>query len=261
MSEQNHTQPLTDSLHTCAGCAWLIDRDGNGHRPGSSCDPAVPCAKNHFNIETGAQCPRCGKIIQRDGLGREIDAPETEPTPAEVEARLASCDLIGSLVNIYHAIKGEDCPRHLALGMATAAVSSLKRKFDALENEWKVIDGIRVTTACSSHGGNTAVFYVDAECPLCNALDAEDESKKRIDALRPVAELVVKIYGSEDYPEGTIGHRWAQKARAALADPAIWHSLGRPCGATANEAEGITEIPEHVNCPVCLARLVESEGT
>lgn len=62
---------------TCSGCAWLIDRDGNGHRPGSSCVPAVLCTKNHFDIENGAQCPRCGKMIERDGSGREINAPES----------------------------------------------------------------------------------------------------------------------------------------------------------------------------------------
>lgn len=32
----------------------------------------------------------------------------------------------------------------------------------------------------------------------------------------------------------------------------IWHNVGRPCGAEASEAEGITEYPEHVTCPVCL---------
>jgi hypothetical protein len=32
----------------------------------------------------------------------------------------------------------------------------------------------------------------------------------------------------------------------------IWHTLGRPCGAEANEAEGITEYPSHVTCKVCL---------
>lgn len=47
---------------------------------------------------------------------------------------------------------------------------------------------------------------------------------------------------------------------ATVTEPTIWHSLGRPCGAVANEAEGITEIPGHINCPICLARLVESEG-
>src|SRR5450432_3537077 len=32
----------------------------------------------------------------------------------------------------------------------------------------------------------------------------------------------------------------------------IWHKVGCPCGAIANEAEGISEIPENVNCRGCL---------
>jgi len=40
----------------------------------------------------------------------------------------------------------------------------------------------------------------------------------------------------------------------------VWHSLGRPCGALPDEAEGITEYDAHVNCPGCLEvrRLRES---
>lgn len=49
---------------------------------------------------------------------------------------------------------------------------ALKAERDALEkSEWKVIDNIRVTESCKSHGDNVCVFYVGAECPLCNALD------------------------------------------------------------------------------------------
>lgn len=70
-----------------------------------------------------------------------------ESTPEEVEARLAKVDLIGSLVNIHRAIRGEDCPRHLALGMATSAVSALKaenqRLRAAIETASRDLQGIR----------------------------------------------------------------------------------------------------------------------
>ncbi len=33
------------------------------------------CKTNHFDVQAGA-CPRCGKLILRDDLGREIDPPE-----------------------------------------------------------------------------------------------------------------------------------------------------------------------------------------
>lgn len=36
---------------------------------------ATTCATNHFDIAEGT-CPRCGKVVQRDHLGREIDAPK-----------------------------------------------------------------------------------------------------------------------------------------------------------------------------------------
>ncbi len=31
----------------------------------------------------------------------------------------------------------------------------------------------------------------------------------------------------------------------------VWHRVGRPCGAVANEAEGITEYEAHITCPDC----------
>lgn len=53
----------------------------------------------------------------------------SERTPEEIEAGI---DGVGGLVNIYHALTGNDCPCHLALGMATSAVSSLKAERDRL---------------------------------------------------------------------------------------------------------------------------------
>lgn len=55
-----------------------------------------------------------------------------ERTPKEIEAGL---DGIGALVNLHHAITSERCPRHLAVGMATSAVSSLQFRCRALEAE------------------------------------------------------------------------------------------------------------------------------
>lgn len=62
--------------------------------------------------------------------GSQYDAEEE----AQIEARI---DGIGGLVNIHHAITGKQCPRYVALGMATAAVSDLifKSKLLELENE------------------------------------------------------------------------------------------------------------------------------
>lgn len=53
-----------------------------------------------------------------------------EQPEREIEARL---DGIGALVNLHHAITGEYCPRHLAVGMTTAAVSSLRSRLTAAE--------------------------------------------------------------------------------------------------------------------------------
>lgn len=36
----------------------------------------VPCTTNHFDIAGGNVCRRCGKLVRRDDLGREIDPPE-----------------------------------------------------------------------------------------------------------------------------------------------------------------------------------------
>lgn len=53
----------------------------------------------------------------------------SDRTPEQIEADL---DGIGALVNLHHALTGEDCPRHLAVGMTTAAVSALRIERDAL---------------------------------------------------------------------------------------------------------------------------------
>jgi hypothetical protein len=37
---------------------------------------AEGCKINHFDIPDSETCPRCGKIVKRNELGREIDAPE-----------------------------------------------------------------------------------------------------------------------------------------------------------------------------------------
>ena len=42
--------------------------------------PLRPCG-NHFDIEGGEQCPRCGKIVLRDQMGREINPPEGKNGP------------------------------------------------------------------------------------------------------------------------------------------------------------------------------------
>lgn len=67
--------------------------------------------------------------------GDESAVPSTETgdelSAAEAEKRLEKV-AIGGLVNIYHAITGTDCPRYLALGMATSAVAALQRERDAL---------------------------------------------------------------------------------------------------------------------------------
>lgn len=50
---------------------------------------------------------------------------------AEIEARVKE-DALGGLSNIYHAITGNSCEKYVALGMATAAVSSLRVDRDEL---------------------------------------------------------------------------------------------------------------------------------
>lgn len=39
--------------------------------------PTSQCATNHFDVQSGNTCPRCGKLVLRTATGREIDAPET----------------------------------------------------------------------------------------------------------------------------------------------------------------------------------------
>jgi len=36
----------------------------------------LPCTTNHFDIEGGAVCQRCNKLISRNQLGQEVDPPE-----------------------------------------------------------------------------------------------------------------------------------------------------------------------------------------
>lgn len=108
--------------------------------------------------------------------------PALIETLAEKDARanrfaVETCDLDHS----YAFEVGKEkphCPFCLAQGLELARAEirdveaesdSLRAELQRLENEWKVIDGIKVTIACSSHGGNVAVFYADSECPLCNA--------------------------------------------------------------------------------------------
>lgn len=40
-----------------------------------------PCKINHLDVPTGDACPRCGKIVLRNELGREINPPESTPSP------------------------------------------------------------------------------------------------------------------------------------------------------------------------------------
>lgn len=69
--------------------------------------------------------------------GYDLDCPICS-TPSR-QQKLEQQDkvmLLDGLVNIYHHIEGKDCPRHLALGMATAAVSSMKNKLDSLRKKF-----------------------------------------------------------------------------------------------------------------------------
>lgn len=64
--------------------------------------------------------------------------------------------------------------------LLTKRVEQLQARVDAVEAEFKIIDGIRVNESCSSHGGNVVVFYVGAECPLCNALDTVERLEREL---------------------------------------------------------------------------------
>lgn len=50
------------------GLAWDIHEHLQRHKR--------QCETNHFDISDGEVCHRCGQIIKRDELGREINAPE-----------------------------------------------------------------------------------------------------------------------------------------------------------------------------------------
>jgi hypothetical protein len=69
-----------------------------------------------------------------DEMWQETRDAAYRSTPEEIEVRLKENAITG-LVNIYHALTGQDCPRHLSLGMATSAVSSLKHRAEANEKK------------------------------------------------------------------------------------------------------------------------------
>lgn len=71
--------------------------------------PPTACG-NHFNVATGETCQRCQKVIERNTMGREINAPETNPTEEMVD-ELVQIEEVLSCLDQHAAANGTEPQR------------------------------------------------------------------------------------------------------------------------------------------------------
>ena len=92
-------------------------------------------------------------------------------TEQEIESRI---DGVGGLVNIYRAITGKTCARHVALGMATSEVSALMSECAKLrERNEKLIKAFR-QMAWRHHETNEIHKGSFPTCNLPTCINAQD---------------------------------------------------------------------------------------